>query len=101
METYKIWEGTRTFLPGDDSEYTVEVIVAEELGMFEDVDYDGYSGRTTYVYRTEEGEIVVQPRQVEERHRRAALRFNLPIPQPEEAAIADGFEPVLRDARLI
>jgi len=60
METYRIWEGERTFLPGDDtSKYTVTEIVAEELGWFEDVNPDGFSGRTYYVYRTEEGGIIV------------------------------------------
>jgi hypothetical protein len=56
METYRIWSGTRTFLPGDDSEYTIEAIVAEELGMWEDADYD--SGRTYYVYAVEDGIVI-------------------------------------------
>jgi len=60
LQTYKIWKGERTFLPGDDtSKYTVIEIVAEELGWFEDVNPDGFSGRTYYVYRTAEGEIVI------------------------------------------
>jgi hypothetical protein len=60
MQTYRIWEGERTFLPGDDTgKYTVTEIVAEELGWFEDVNPDGDSGRTYYVYRTAEGEIVI------------------------------------------
>jgi hypothetical protein len=100
METYRIWSGTRTFLPGDDSEYTVEVIVAEELGMFEDVDYDGYSGRTTYVYRTADDEVIIN-----------LVKWKSGIGEPRygsifryrnlSEAISDGFEPVLRDARLI
>jgi len=57
MQKYKIWEGERTWLPGDTSGYTVAEITGEELGMWEDVDYD--SGRTYYVYRTVEGEIII------------------------------------------
>jgi len=60
MQTYKIWEGTRTFLPGDASEYKVTEIIAEELGWFEDVNPDGVSGSTYYVYRTLDDEIIVQ-----------------------------------------
>jgi len=60
MQTYRIWEGERTFLPGDDtSKYTVIEIVAEELGWFEDVNPDGFSGTAYYVYRTESGEIII------------------------------------------
>jgi hypothetical protein len=55
METYRIWTGTRTWLPGDDtSKYTVTEIIAEEIGWFEDV----IDGKTYYVYQTE-GEIIV------------------------------------------
>jgi hypothetical protein len=59
METYRIWEGTRTFLPGDASGYTVTEIVAEELGWFEDVAADGMTGKEYYVYQTSDGEIVI------------------------------------------
>ena len=60
MQTYKIWQGERTFLPGDDaSKYTVVEIVAEELGWFEDVNPDGFSGTAYYVYQTSEGEVVI------------------------------------------
>jgi len=60
LQTYKIWEGERTFLPGDDtSKYTVIEIVAEELGWFEDVNPDGFSCTAYYVYRTESGEIII------------------------------------------
>ena len=60
MQTYKIWSGTRTWLPGDDtSKYTVIEIVAEELGWFEDVNPDGFSGTAYYVYQTSEGEVVI------------------------------------------
>jgi len=59
MQTYKIWEGTRTWMPGDDSEYKVFEIVAEELGWFEDVNPDGVSGTDYYVYRTENDEIII------------------------------------------
>jgi len=56
METYKIWEGERTFLPGDDtSKYKVFEITGEELGWFEDV----IEGKTYYVYQTIEGEVVI------------------------------------------
>ena len=55
LQTYKIWEGERTFLPGDDtSKYTVTEIIAEEIGWFEDV----IDGKTYYVYQTED-EIIV------------------------------------------
>ena len=59
MQTYRIWEGERTFLPGDASKYTVIEIVAEELGWFEDVNPDGFSGTAYYVYRAESGEIII------------------------------------------
>jgi len=60
MQNYRIWEGERTFLPGDDtSKYTVIEIVAEELGWFEDVNPDGFSGTAYYVYRAESGEIII------------------------------------------
>jgi len=60
MQTYRVWEGERTFLPGDDTcKYTVIEIVAEELGWFEDVNTDGFSGTAYYVYRTESGEIII------------------------------------------
>jgi hypothetical protein len=56
MQTYKIWSGTRTWLPGDDtSKYTVTEIIAEEIGWFEDV----IDGKTYYVYQTSEGEVVI------------------------------------------
>jgi len=56
METYKVWEGERTFLPGDDaSKYKVFEITGEELGWFEDV----IDGKTYYVYQTSEGEVVI------------------------------------------
>jgi len=60
LQTYKIWEGERTFLPGDDtSKFTIIEITGEELGWFEDVNPDGYSGTAYYVYRTESGEIII------------------------------------------
>ena len=59
MQTYRVWEGTRTWLPGDTSEYTETEILADELGWFEDVNPDGYSGTAYYVYRTESGEIII------------------------------------------
>jgi hypothetical protein len=100
METYRIWSGTRTFLPGDDSEYTVEVIVAENIGRFEDVDYDGYSGRTTYVYRTADDEIIINL--VKWKSGGGEPRYGSIYRYRDlNDAIADGFEPVLRDARLI
>ena len=56
MQTYKIWSGTRTWLPGDDtSKYKVFEITGEELGWFEDV----IDGKTYYVYQTSEGEVVI------------------------------------------
>jgi len=56
LQTYKIWEGERTFLPGDDtSKYKVFEITGEELGWFEDV----IDGKTYYVYQTSEGEVVI------------------------------------------
>ena len=56
MQTYKIWQGERTFLPGDDtSKYKVFEITGEELGWFEDV----IDGKTYYVYQTSEGEVVI------------------------------------------
>jgi len=56
MQNYRIWEGERTFLPGDDtSKYKVFEITGEELGWFEDV----IDGKTYYVYQTSEGEVVI------------------------------------------
>jgi hypothetical protein len=55
LQTYKIWEGERTFLPGDDTgKYKVFEVTGEELGWFEDV----IDGKTYYVYQTE-GEVVI------------------------------------------
>ena len=96
MQTYRIWEGERTFLPGDDtSKYKVTEIIAEEIGWFEDV----IDGKTYYVYQTED-EIIVHLTTwsgiVGEPHYGHIFRFrNL-----EEAA-ADGFEQVLKEMRLI
>ena len=56
MQTYRIWEGERTFLPGDDTEkFTIIEITGEELGWFEDV----IDGKAYYVYQTIEGEVVI------------------------------------------
>ena len=56
MQTYRIWEGERTFLPGDDaSKYKVFEITGEELGWFEDV----IDGKAYYVYQTSEGGVVI------------------------------------------
>ena len=96
MQTYKIWSGTRTWLPGDDtSKYKVTEIIAEEIGWFEDV----IDGKTYYVYQTED-EIIVHLTTwsgiIGEPHYGHIFRFrNL-----EEAA-ADGFEQVLKEMRLI
>jgi hypothetical protein len=98
METYKIWEGTRTFLPGDASEYKVIEITGEELGMFEDADYD--SGRTYYVYQTE-GEIIIHlvnwKSGIGEPHYGSIYRFS----SLEEAAQNDELRQALKDMRLI
>jgi len=96
MQTYKIWSGTRTWLPGDDiSKYTVTEIIAEEIGWFEDV----IDGKTYYVYQTE-GEIIVHLSVwsgiVGEPHIGSIHRYS----NLEEAA-ADGFEQVLKEMRLI
>jgi len=100
MQTYRIWEGERTFLPGDASKYTVIEIVAEELGWFEDVNPDGFSGTAYYVYRAESGEIIIN-----------VVNKNYGIGEPSRAVIysfssleeaaADGFEQVLKEMRLI
>jgi len=59
LQTYKIWEGERTFLPGDDtSKYTVIEIVAEDIGWFIELPDEGLLGKTYSVYRTE-SEIIV------------------------------------------
>jgi len=56
LQTYKIWEGERTFLPGDDTgKFTIIEITGEELGWFEDV----IDGKTYYVYQTYESEVVI------------------------------------------
>jgi hypothetical protein len=99
METYRIWTGTRTWLPGDTSEYKITTIVGEELGMWEDADYD--AGRTYYVYRTEEGEIVVHlvnwKSGIGEPHYGSIFRFR----SLEEAAQNDELRQALKDMRLI
>ena len=97
MQTYKIWEGERTFLPGDDtSKYTVTEIIAEEIGWFEDV----IDGKTYYVYQTED-EIIVHLTTwsgiIGEPHYGHIFRFrNL-----EEAAQNDELRQALKDMRLI
>jgi len=56
MQNYRIWEGERTFLPGDDTgKFTIIEITGEELGWFEDV----IDGKTYYVYQTIGGEVVI------------------------------------------
>ena len=97
LQTYKIWEGERTFLPGDDTnKYKVFEITGEELGWFEDV----IDGKTYYVYQTSEGEVVIniveQSYGIGEPSRAVIYSFN----SLEEAA-ADGFEQVLKEMRLI
>jgi hypothetical protein len=97
MQTYRIWEGERTFLPGDDtSKYKVTEIIAEEIGWFEDV----IDGKTYYVYQTED-EIIVHLTTwsgiVGEPHYGHIFRFrNL-----EEAAQNDELRQALKDMRLI
>jgi len=97
MQTYRIWEGERTFLPGDDtSKYKVTEIIAEEIGWFEDV----IDGKTYYVYQTED-EIIVHLTTwsgiIGEPHYGHIFRFrNL-----EEAAQNDELRQALKDMRLI
>jgi hypothetical protein len=97
METYRIWSGTRTFLPGDDSEYTITTIVAEEIGMLEDV----IDGKTYYVYQTVEGEVIVHlsiwSGVIGEPHCGSIFRFR----SIEEAAQNDELRQALKDMRLI
>jgi hypothetical protein len=97
METYRIWSGTRTFLPGDASEYTVAEIVAEELGFFEDV----IDGKTYYVYQTVEGEIIVHlsiwSGVIGEPHYGSIFRFR----SLEDAAQNDELRQALQMMRLI
>jgi len=97
MQNYRIWEGERTFLPGDDtSKFTIIEITGEELGWFEDV----IDGKTYYVYQTIEGEVVIniveQNYGIGEPSRGSIHRYS----NLEEAA-ADGFEQALKDMRLI
>ena len=98
MQTYKIWQGERTFLPGDTSEYTVTQIVGEELGMWEDAGYD--SGRTYYIYQTE-SEIIIHlvrwTSGIGEPHYGEVFRFS----SLEEAAQNDELRQALKDMRLI
>jgi len=99
MQTYRVWEGTRTFLPGDDSEYKIYEVIGEELGMFEDADYD--AGRTYYVYQTVEGEIVIHlvnwKSGIGEPHYGTIYRFR----GLSEAAQNDELRQALSDMRLI
>jgi len=97
MQNYRIWEGERTFLPGDDTgKFTIIEITGEELGWFEDV----IDGKAYYVYQTIEGEVVIniveQNYGIGEPSRAVIYRFR----SLEEAA-ADGFEQVLKEMRLI
>jgi len=98
METYRIWTGTRTWLPGDDADkFTITEITGEEIGWFEDV----IDGKTYYVYQTSEGEIIVHLTTwsgiIGEPHYGHIFRFrNL-----EEAAQNDELRQALKDMRLI
>jgi len=99
MQTYRIWEGTRTFLPGEDtSKYTIFEILAEDIGWFIELPDEGLLGKTYNVYRTESGEIIihtVQESGIGEPHIGSVHRYrNL-----EEAAV--DFEQALKDMRLI
>ena len=97
MQTYKIWQGERTFLPGDDaSKYKVFEITGEEIGWFEDV----IDGKTYYVYQTEGGIIVhlsTWSGIVGESHYGTIYRFS----SLEDAAQNDELRQALKDMRLI
>ena len=59
MQTYRIWEGERTFLSDEDTgKYTVIEIVAEDIGWFIELPDEGLLGKTYSVYRTE-SEIII------------------------------------------
>ena len=98
MQTYRIWEGERTFLPGDDtSKYTVIEIIAEDIGWYIELPDEGLLGKTYRVYRTESEIIVhvVQEAGLGDPNRGSIHRYrNL-----EEAA-AD-FEQPLKEMRLL
>ena len=97
MQTYKIWQGERTFLPGEDAgKYKVFEITGEELGWFEDV----IDGKTYYIYQTIEGEVVIniveQNYGIGEPSRAVIYRFS----SLEEAAQSEQ-RYALRELRLI
>jgi len=100
MQTYRVWEGTRTWLPRD-KDYKVAEIVAEELGMLEDPDQEGTSGRTYYIYRTAEGEIIIHlvrwSSVLGDPHYGSIFRFS----SLEEAAQNDELRQALKTMRLI
>jgi len=98
MQTYRVWEGIRTFLPGDNSEYKVFEIVGEELGSWEDAGYD--AGRTYYVYQTEDEVIIHLVRWtsgIGEPHYGTIYRFR----DLSEAAQNDELRQALKDMRLL
>ena len=97
MQNYRIWEGERTFLPGDDTgKFTIIEITGEELGWFEDV----IDGKAYYVYQTIEGEVVIniveQNYGIGEPSRAVIYRFS----SLEEAAQSEQ-RYALRELRLI
>jgi len=97
METYRIWTGTRTWLPGDTG-YTITEIVGEELAVWEDAGYD--SGSTYYVYRTENGIVIHRVRWTStlgDPHYGEVFRFS----SLEDAAQNDELRQALKDMRLI
>jgi hypothetical protein len=99
MQTYKIWQGERTFLPGDDaSKYTVIEIVAEDIGWFIELPDEGLLGKTYSVYRTE-SEIIIHV--VQEAGLGDPSYGSIHRYRDLSEAAADGFEQVLKEMRLI
>jgi hypothetical protein len=101
METIQIWEGTKSWLRGDEnSEYEVYEFVGREIGMLKVVDEDDARYSTTYrVYETETGGIVIHSVEL------------APVGEEQQAAIfvydnlyeaaEDGFAYILETMRVL
>jgi hypothetical protein len=100
METIRIWEGTKSWLRGENSEYHVYEFEGREIGILKIVDdYDTRYGTTYRVYETREGGIVihlVEWAPVGEEQRAAVFEYD----NLYEAA-EDGFAYVLENIRIL
>jgi hypothetical protein len=101
METIKVWQGVQRTVRGVDvSNFEEVVFTGERIGYWEDVDQWGTRGNTFYIFRTDEGTVVIHEvkwsRWQNEDTRAAVYEFA----DLNEAA-CDGWQYVLENAGVI